>query len=58
MNISFQNKKLEKLLDNPSKLTRELGEDVARELHTVAGVARESHNHLVENLYISFLQHD
>lgn len=25
MNISFQNKKLEKLLDNPSKLTRELG---------------------------------
>lgn len=25
MNISFQNKKLEKLLDNPSKLARELG---------------------------------
>lgn len=25
MNISFKNKKLEKLLDNPSKLTRELG---------------------------------
>ena len=26
--------------------------------HGGGGIAREAHNHLVENLYISFLQHD
>ena len=40
-----------------TEASRHISKDVARQLHAVAGIARESDNNLVESFYIGILQH-